>query len=419
MSLDDHAWVASRRGLRIAGMVGSAIAALIVVMGIATREAGNAELRNWTEMQAVPTVAVVLPDSRAASATLDLPGRLEAYYQAPIFARTSGYLNDWKVDIGARVKAGELLAEIDAPDLDQQLLQAQADLASAEANVRLSEATLKRGQTLIMTNDVSRQDLDQRIADVGNKQGLVKSAQAHVRRLQVLEEYKRIVAPFDGLITARNTDVGALINSGAGTGAALFVVADVHKLRIYVNVPQNYVPRIKIGSKAQISVPEYPGRTFSAVVEASSQAVDVASGTTRMQLAVDNASGELMPGAYANVRLELPREGDAWNIPASALIFDEHGLRVATVDADNRVVFKPVVIGRDMGKVIEIASGPTADDRIIDAPPDGLIQGDQVRIASTGDSGTATAASDGPKKTLVDTPVTKARNEQRRGKAAL
>jgi RND family efflux transporter MFP subunit len=383
MSPTDHASTLSRRAMRIAGIAGASIAALIIICGVATREAGYARLREWTEAQAIPTVAVVSPNSQGEVAMLDFPGRLEAYFQAPIFARSSGYLKDWKVDIGARVKVGQLLAEIDAPDLDQQLLQAQADLASAEANVKLSEATLKRGQALIALNDVSRQDFDQRTADLGNKQGLVKAAQANVGRLQVLEQYKRIVAPFDGLVTARNTDVGALINAGAASGAALFVVSDVHKLRIYVNVPQNYVPRIKIGANAQIAVPEYPGKKFLAVIEASAQAVDIASGTTRMQLAVDNASGELMPGAFANVRLQLQPDGAALQLPASALIFDGSGMRVATVGRDGRVAFKQVIIARDMGNVVTIASGLAASDRIIDSPPDGIAAGDQVHVGGS------------------------------------
>lgn len=394
MSLDDHAPVLPRRGMRITAIAGGTLAALIVIAGVAARATDNTRLRQWTEMQAIPTVALVAPDTRSDATTLDLPGRLEAYYQAPIFARSSGYLKEWKVDIGARVTAGQLLAEIDAPDLDQQLLQGQADLASAQANVKLSEATLRRGQTLVKSNDVSQQDFDQRTADLGNKQGLVKSAQANVERLQVLEQYKRIVAPFDGLVTVRNTDVGALITAGGGSGSALFVVSDVHKLRIYVNVPQNYVPGIKIGTKARISVPEYPGRTFVAIVEASAQAVDMASGTTRMQLAVDNANGELMPGAFANVRLELPHDNGALHVPASALIFDEGGLRVATVGADHRVTLKPVVVARDMGSVIGIASGLMASDRIVQSPPDGITAGDRVRIAGAeeNDSTTMTAS---------------------------
>ena len=245
-------------------------------------------MQEWTENQAVPVVAVAPPDMRGKTTTFSLPGRLEAYTQAQMYARVTGYVKEWKADIGTPVKTGELLADIDAPDLDQQIMQAEANLASAKANSVLSDATLKRGQSLINTYAISQQDLDQRAADASNKQGLVRAAQANLDRLRVLEQYKRIVAPFDGLVTARTTDVGALINAGGG-GPPLFVVSDTSKLRVYVNVPQNYVPSIPVGTKAQISVPEYPGRTFPATVEASAQSVDVASGTTRMQLVVDNS----------------------------------------------------------------------------------------------------------------------------------
>ena len=237
---------------------------IIVVTGITTRRMADARLSEWTEKQAVPVVAVATPDTRGRATTIDLPGRLEAYSQAQIYARVSGYLKEWKADIGTPVKAGQLLAEIDAPDLDQQIMQAEADVASAQANAALASATLQRGQSLIKSGAVSKQDLDQRAADSANKQGLVKSAQANLDRLRVLEKYKRITAPFDGLVTARTTDVGALINAGGGGGPALFVVSDTSRLRVYVNVPQNYVPSIKIGTKAQIigagiSGPQLPG----------------------------------------------------------------------------------------------------------------------------------------------------------------
>ena len=371
----------SRRGLRLAGIAAAAIAVAIVAVGITSRKMADAKLSQWAEDQAVPVVAVANPDTRTRVTTLELPGRLEAYAQAQIFARVSGYIKDWKADIGAPVKAGQLLAEIDAPDLDQQIMQAQADLASAQANALLSKTTLDRGQSLIPSGAISRQDLDQRTADAGNKQGLVKSQQANLDRLRVLEKYKRIEAPFDGLVTARATDVGALINAGSGGGPALFVVSDIGKLRAYVNVPQNYVPSIKIGTKAKLSVPEYPGRTFLATVEASSQSVDVASGTTRMLLIVDNSSGELMTGAFVSVRLELAGPNNPVTIPASALIFDQGGLRVATVVADGRVALKTVTISRDLGKDIEIATGLDATDRVVTTPPDGIAAGDQVRIA--------------------------------------
>ena len=388
--------VVSRRGLTIATLAALGIASVIVVMGITTRKMADAKLREWTENQAVPVVAVALPDTRGKRTTFELPGRLEAYTQAQIFARVSGYVKEWKVDIGTPVKAGDLLAEIDAPDLDQQIMQAQADLASAKANSALSDMTLTRGQSLITSRAISQQDLDQRAADSSNKQGLVRSAQANLDRLRVLERYKRLVAPFDGLVTARTTDVGALINAGSGGGPPMFVVSQIDKLRAYVNVPQNYVPSIRVGStKAQISVPEHPGKSFPGTVEASAQSVDAASGTTRMQLVVDNAANELMTGAFATVTFELPHPETAVNVPASALIFNRSGLQVAIVDRENRIILKPITISRDLGSEVEIASGVVADDRVVINPPDGVVTGDQVRVAGApgapGEPATASA----------------------------
>jgi membrane fusion protein (multidrug efflux system) len=368
----------SRRKLGIFGVAAVIAAGLIVATGIRAREEQGSKLKEWTDNQAIPTVAVALPSARALNPTIELPGRLEAYYRAPIFARVSGYLKSWSADIGARVKAGQVIAEIEAPDLDQQLLQARADLTSQQASARLSEATLTRRKTLVASNFVSAQEIDERTADLSNKKAAVNSGQANVERLEALAGYKKITVPFDGV--SRDTDVGALINAGGGSGPAMFVVSDITKLRVYVNVPQNYVPAIKIGAKAVIAMPEYPNRTFAATVESSSQSVEVSSGTTRMQLALDNSSGELMPGGYASVKLSLQRDAVPLHIPASALIFNQNGLRVATVGADDKVLFKTVTIARDLGREIELASGVTPDDRIIVAPPDGLADGDQVRV---------------------------------------
>jgi RND family efflux transporter MFP subunit len=379
----------SRRKLRLAGAVLLVIAAIVVVMGITTRRMADARLNEWTERVAVPTVAVAVPDDRGRRTTIDLPGRLEAYSQAQLYARVSGYLKEWKADIGTPVKAGQILAEIEAPDLDQQIMQAEAGLSSARANAELAAQTLQRGQSLVTSGAVSKQDLDRRAADSANQEGLVKSAQANLSRLRVLEKYKQIVAPFDGLVTVRTTDVGALISAGSGGGPALFVVSDTARLRAYVNVPQNYVPSVKVGTKAQIAVPEYPGKTFTATVEASAQAVDVASGTTRMLLVVDNAAGALMTGAFATVRLALPTPEAAIHVPASALIFDQSGMRVATVGPGDRVVLKPVTVARDLGKEVEIATGLTAEDRVIETPPDGIASGDQVRVATKPGAGNA------------------------------
>jgi RND family efflux transporter MFP subunit len=371
----------SRRGLTIAGVSVLIVAVVVVIFGITTRKVADAKLQEWTEKQAVPVVATAPPDKRGKKTTFSLPGRLEAYIQAQMYARVTGYVKKWDADIGAPVKAGQLLAEIDAPDLDQQIMQAEANLASAKANAVLSDATLKRGQSLITTFAISQQDLEQRAADASNKQGLVRAAQANLDRLRVLEQYKRVVAPFDGLVTARATDIGALINAGAGGGPALFVVSDISKLRVYVNVPQNYVPSIPVGTKAQIAVPEYPGRTFPATVEASARSVDAASNTVRMQLVVDNSRSELMTGDFTNVTFELPHPEVAMNVPASALIFNESGLHVATVGNDNRIVLREVTISRDLGNEVEIGSGIAADDRVVINPPDSIASGDKVRIA--------------------------------------
>ena len=371
----------SRRGLYIAAISTLTIGAVVVIMGITTRKMADAKLQEWTESQAVPVVAVAAPDTRAKAAILELPGRLEAYTQAQMYARVSGYVKSWEADIGTPVKAGQLLAEIDAPDLDQQIMQAEANLASAKANSSLADMTLTRGQSLIKTYAISQQDLDQRASDASNKQGLVRAAQANLDRLRVLEQYKRILAPFDGLVTARATDVGALINAGAGGGPPLFVVSETSKLRVYVNVPQNYVPNIPVGTKAKIAVPEYPGRAFPATVEASAQAVDIASNTTRMQLVVDNSLNELMTGDFTNVTFDLPRPLVTINVPASALIFNQSGLHVAVVNSDGRIELRTVTIAHDHGNEVEIGSGIKADDRVVVNPPDGIAGGDKVRIA--------------------------------------
>ncbi|SHN63222.1 efflux RND transporter periplasmic adaptor subunit [Bradyrhizobium erythrophlei] len=382
----------SRRKLGIFGVVAVVGALTLVVTGIRAREDTNVKLKEWTDDQAAPAVAVVYPDPGALTASLDLPGRLEAYYRAPIFARVNGYVKSWNADIGARVKAGDVIAEIDAPDLDQQLLQARADLTNQQASAKLSEVTLARRKTLIASNFVSMQEIDERTADLSNKNAAVNSSQANVERLEALAGYKKITVPFDGIVTARNTDVGALINAGGGSGPPMFIISDIKKLRVYVNVPQNYVPSVKIGAKAKIAVPEYLTRAFEATVEASAQSVDVNSGTTQMQLGLDNSAGELMPGGFANVKLVLQREGVPLHIPASALIFDQKGLRVATVTPDNKILFKPVTIARDLGRDIELAGGVTVEDRVISTPPDGIVDGDPVRVVSTkGRPATATA----------------------------
>ncbi len=373
----------SRRGLALFGFAAALGLAAVVANGIWSRQASEAKLKEWTDVQAVSTVSVINPSTGANKTSLDLPGRLEAYSRAPIYARVGGFLKAYYVDIGAPVKAGQLLAEIEAPDLDQQLLQAKASLASAQAAEQLATVTAGRWQQLGGANTVSRQTVDEKTGDLTVKQALTKAAQAAVDRLEVLSAFKRITAPFDGIVTARNTDVGALINAESSSGLALFIIADVDKLRLNVSVPQNFVPAVKLKTNVQITVPEYPGKVYEGVVEASARAVDAQTGTTRMQVVVDNARGELMPGAFANTRIELPSSMQSLAVPSGALIFDQKGLRVATVDANGKVVLKPVTIARDLGQIVEIGSGLAAEDKVIESPPDGLSNGDPVRVVDT------------------------------------
>lgn len=378
---DPHTSHGTRRGLRIGALVGAIVAIVIVAEGVWSRASDDTRLRNWTEAQAIPTVAVAPPTNDAANGELKLPGRLEAYASAPIYARTAGYVKSWKADIGAHVKAGDVLADIETPDLDQQLLQARSALVTAQANEKLAKITAERWQKILASNAVSRQDVDEKTSDYAARQALTAQARASVEQYVAMKGFARIVAPFDGIVTARNTDVGALVNAGSASGSPLFVVSDTHKLRAYVNVPQNSVPNVPAGTKAVLAVPEHAGKTWKATVESSAQAVNAQSGTTLMQLAVDNPDGQLMPGGYASVTLHLPGDAAALSVPASALIFDAKGLRIATVGADNRVALKAVTIARDSGATIQIGSGLAAQDRVIQNPPDGIADGTEVRIA--------------------------------------
>lgn len=386
----------SRWKMPLATVVFVGGAAFLAFTGIESREQSVAQLKVKAAERAVPTVAASTPAVEQSIGVLDLPGRLDAYYQAALFARVNGYVATRNVDIGSRVKAGDVLATIDAPDLDQQLSQAQSDLVNAKANAALADVTNQRYQALLPSNYVTHQAADEKKADLAAKNALVKSGQANVDRLKALSAYKRIVAPFDGIVTVRNTDVGNLINTGSATGSEMFVVADVHKLRLYVNVPQAYVPMIPKGTVGILTVPERPGKKYEAKVEASSGAVDVASGTTRMQLIVDNAAGELMPGAYASVHLTVGNKHNVLVIPSSALMFDKEGLRVATVGTDEHVSLKQITIGRDRGATIEIASGLTPQDRVIESPPDGIDNGDKVNVKEKPSPANAPSTSNAP-----------------------
>jgi RND family efflux transporter MFP subunit len=362
----------STRRLRIVGIVVVIFALVVVAFGLVSRAEQTSHLHDLTEQRAVPNVAIISPSALQSGSGLQLPGRLEAFIRAPIYARIPGYLKSWKYDIGSKVKTGDVLAEIDAPDLDQQLMQARADLNVAEANSKLAEITAKRWQALAGTDAVSTQDVDQRTFSWNANMAQVKAAQANVDRLAAEEGFKRLVAPFDGVVTARATDIGALINVGSSGGAELFEISETSKLRVYVNVPQNFVPSVPSGTKATLTVPERPGKVYSGTVEASAQSVSPSTGTTLMQIIVDNANGEMMPGDYASIHLEAATVAGLLSLPSSALIFDARGLSVATVDASNHVVMKSISIVSDLGTAVEVASGVTSSDRVIDSPPDGI-----------------------------------------------
>ncbi|WP_261540058.1 efflux RND transporter periplasmic adaptor subunit [Burkholderia multivorans] len=358
-----------------------AVAGAIVVAGLMTRWSRATQLREDAQTQSVRTVALISPSPVEGSA-LALPGRIEAWARAPIYARVSGYLKSWSHDIGAPVKAGQALAEIDTPDLDQELQQARAELARSRSEAALAGTTARRWQSLLASDSVSRQEVEERAADHTAKQAAVSALQANVERLQAMQQYRRLTAPFDGIVTARNTDVGALINVGSSTGSELFVVSDVRRLRIYVNVPQRQVAAIRRGTKAQLNVPERPGETFEATVQSLSQAIDAGTGAMRVQLTVDNADGRLLPGGFATVHFEAAAGTQALGLPPSALIVGRKGVQVALVDDQGRAQLRPVTIARDLGRVVELTNGVSEGDRVINSPPDGIADGDVVRIAA-------------------------------------
>jgi RND family efflux transporter MFP subunit len=373
------------RLLLIAGMIGLAAALIILGTGSTVRAKNSRELKDWTEQQAIPVVKVVHPAVPDSGGTLTLPGRLESFTDAPIYARVSGYLKSWRVDIGDRVKAGDVLATIDTPEIDEQLNQAKADLMSAQADAKLAKTSAERWQALLGSDAVSRQEVDDRTQDYAQKAARVAAAQANVNRLVATKAFATIVAPFDGIITARNTDIGALIDPGSGNHAQLFSVSNVNRLRVYVHVPQYYAPMIKAGGTADFTVAEHVGMHFTASIVGLSDAVNASSGTTLVQLQVENSDHLLLPGSFVTLHFALPALPGSARIPASALIFDEHGLRVAIVDSQSKVRFEPVVIEQDLGNAVETGPGLHPADRVIDTPPDGLAEGDHVRISDAGD----------------------------------
>ena len=368
------------RHLKLVAVGAACVAALVVAAGLFARVQADQSLKTWTHDQAIPTVALATL-AGGGQRDLVLPGDVQAFYNAPIHARTSGYLKRWYVDIGAPVKAGQLLAEIDTPDLDQQVLQARANLATAQANQRLSATTARRWEGLVAQDAVSRQEADEKAGDLAARSSAVNAAIADLNRLLAQQSFKRILAPFDGVVTSRNTDIGALISVGGAADTALFTVADQHRLRIYVSVPQSYSALIKHGQVAKLTVPEYPGQTFTASVVNDAQSVG-ANGALLVELQLDNAEGKLKPGSYAQVTLGLASAVTTTQVPATAVLFRHDGPTVAVVGPDNRVKIRPIKIARDLGAQVEVGAGVAPGDKVIDNPPEALVDGDTVKIAA-------------------------------------
>lgn len=388
----------SRRILRWVGFAALIVAVAAASVGIVRRHQQTNYITDLTETQAIPNVSIVIPRHDVSDIKLTLPGDLRAWYEAPIYARVNGYLKNWYFDYGADVKTGQLLAEIEAPDLDAQVAAAQAKLVSAKAQIDVRQAELEFAKTTyerwrnsppgsvsIQETMAKKGDFETATARLNAALADVNAAKSDLDRLQANEGFKRITAPFDGIVTERNTDVGALINAGSGAGGGsapvLFRVADVHRMRIFVKVPQQMSAGMKAGLTAKLRLPQFPEKTFDAVVVTSARAIDVSSRTLLVELNADNPDGVLQPGSYAQVKFSLPGNPEILRLPTSALLFRQQGLEVAVVDNENRIELKKVMVGRNLGTQIEILEGVAPSDRVVDSPPDSLAAGDVVRIA--------------------------------------
>jgi RND family efflux transporter MFP subunit len=356
--------------------------ALLIYSGIYSRVAAESRLMKRTEEAAIPTIAVICPKEGAPTQEIILPGNTQAFSDAPLFARTSGYLKRWYFDIGARVQKGQLLAEIETPEVDQQLQQAQAELDNAQANLSIAKITAARWQDLVSTGSVSQQETDQAVSNLSAVRATAESSAANVRRLQKLQSFEKIYAPFDGIITARNTDIGALIDAGASTQPKeLFHIAAIRTLRVYVSIPEVYSRAARSGAPATLTLDEFPGQTFHGTLVRNANSIDVASRTLLVEVDVDNPTGQLLPGAYGFVRLKLPDETRSVTIPSNTLIFRKEGLQVGLV-RNGKAELVPVKIGRDYGNTVEIVSGLQPTDAIIVDPSDSLVTGLPVRLGN-------------------------------------
>ncbi len=370
-------------GLQAAGVL--AVLAIAAGWGIFTRMGNESALAKKAQDSSVPTVQLVNITAGPAAEEVVLPGTVQPLIEAPIYARTSGYVKEWYTDIGTPVKKGQLLALLDTPEVDQQLRQAEADFASAQANDTLAQSTAKRWAALAATDSVSKQENDERQADAQAKKALLASARANLDRLHELEGFKRVTAPFDGVVTARQTDIGALINSGASQGGSLFRVTDNSKLRVYVQVPESNAQMMKKGVKVQLGIAELPGKSFEAEITRTAEAMDSQSRTLQVEIQYNNEKHDILPGGYAQVHFHLPLAEGKPHVPVSALIFRANGLQVAKIDDQSHAHIVPIKLGRDFGREVEVVSGVESGDKIIASPPDSLNDGDVVHIAEKKD----------------------------------
>ena len=380
-----------KRRLALVGAIILVAAVAAVVGGITSRAESEQKLEVWANTQAVPTVAVVSPEANTGTQDMTLPGTIQAFNTAPIYGRVAGYVKKWNFDIGAKVLKGQELAEIEAPDVDQQLAHAKAMLASAVTAEKLSAITAVRWHALLGYSTVSQQSADEKASDEQGKQAALQAAQATVGQLEAQENFKHLIAPFDGVVTARSTDVGNLINPGSSSGVPLFQVSDIHKVRVYVQMPQGFSGVLKPGLQASLSLPQYPDKTFTATLATTSNSFSETSRTVSVELQADNSDGKLWPGTYTEVVFHVPADSSMLRVPSTALVFGPHGMQVATLQPDDKVLFKPVKLGPDLGNEAEILAGITTADQVILSPPEWLSSGDVVQLASP-DAGTAAAA---------------------------
>ena len=380
-----------RKSLLTAAAAAVLMAGIVLSYGFIGRAQSKQEVVDWTNTHAIPTVALAGLIPGSSHQTLTLPGNIQPYNRAAILARVNGYVKSWDHDIGSPVKAGQVLASIDAPDLDQQLGQAKATLASVRANHQIASLTANRNNILLQKQIVAQQLADQTDADAKAKEAVVDANEANVRQLEAMQSFKTLAAPFDGVVTARNVELGMLINSG-GSGQPLFEVSDLHRVRIYVQVPQSFTAGLTVGMKATFEMPQYPGARFEATLSHISKSINQNSHSMQVELQADNAAGKFFGGSYCNVHFEIPTDAHLVKVPSTALITGNQGTQIATLDSNDKVVLKSVQLGRDLGDSVEVVAGLSPADRIINNPPETLASGDTVRVAQATSQAAAPAS---------------------------